>query len=91
MSACTHCTNSPTRLRRARGAAQWIVPGAILALLPKCPMCLAAYVMLWTGVGLSISTAGVIRTALLVLSLVMLAYVVLRRAYLFTTTHTKKD
>jgi hypothetical protein len=72
------CCHAPSRIaafrRRATGAAGWVVPGTVLALLPKCPACLAAYVALWTGVGLSISAAARVRTSLMVLSIALLMY-----------------
>jgi hypothetical protein len=59
--------------------AGWIIPGATLALLPKCPACVAAYIALATGVGISFSAATYIRTSLLVASVVVLLYVAARR------------
>jgi hypothetical protein len=63
-SACCDAAGgreTPTRLRRAREVAAWVVPSAILVLVPKCPACLAAHVALWTGLGLSLSAAACLR------------------------------
>ena len=60
-------TGSSKFIRRAVDLIGWIVPGAVLALVPKCPMCFAAYIALWTGIGLSISAAIYLRVSLLVL------------------------
>lgn len=42
-----------------------ILSGAALVCMPKCPLCLAAYVALFTGAGLSVEKASHLRTALL--------------------------
>lgn len=68
-----------TRLGRVREAAGWILPGALLALLPKCPLCLAAYVALGTGLTLSYSSAHILLRALTVLCLGALALCIVRR------------
>jgi hypothetical protein len=82
MSACRDGAcgrQTPTGARGVRDILAWVVPSAILALLPKCPACLAAYVALWTGLGLSISTATYLRWALLLLCVTSLLFLIVER------------
>jgi hypothetical protein len=58
----------PARPRRRGEFAGWLLSGAALVLMPKCPACLAAYIALATGIGVSFSTATRLRTLLLLLS-----------------------
>ncbi len=44
---------------------RWALPITVLALVPKCPGCVAAYVLLFTGIGLSIPAAAAMRWALI--------------------------
>ena len=59
---------------RCRGVAGWVVPASVLALMPKCPMCVAAYVAAGTGLGMSVSAASYLRTSALALSVTELVY-----------------
>jgi len=53
--------------RRISRTAGWLVPAAILAVLPKCPMCFVIYFAMLTGVGLSVATAAHVRAVLVVM------------------------
>jgi hypothetical protein len=74
-----HSSPSPTPSRR-----RWeIVAGAlsigVWIFMPKCPVCLAAHVALWTGLGLSFAEAAYFRWSLLFSSGVLLCYLVVRQ------------
>ena len=55
----------PSVARRRYAWAKCSLPTLILALLPKCPACFAAYVALGTGISLSVAAASVLRTLLI--------------------------
>jgi hypothetical protein len=51
-----------------------LAPALILSFIPKCPGCIAAYIALTTGVGVSFTTAAFIRDALLAICITSLVY-----------------
>src|SRR4030095_370855 len=79
MSAQSCCSATTGWRRHGIEIAGWIGPGAAFALLPKCPACVAAYVALITGVGISVSAAAYLRTAMMIACGTALLYVAARR------------
>ncbi len=63
---CTGEGPSRRLARRRTGAAASMLPGAVLALLPKCPLCLAAWLTVATGVGVSAPAAARVRGLIVV-------------------------
>lgn len=81
MTACCNAAcdrRTPTWVRRAREILSWLFPSAILALMPKCPVCLAVHVMLWTGLGLSLSTAACLRWGITFLCVASLLFLIVK-------------
>jgi hypothetical protein len=64
--------------RRCCANAGLLVPSAVVALLPKCPACLAAYLALGTGVGVSVTAAQWLQTVVIALCAASLYVLALR-------------
>jgi hypothetical protein len=96
MSACCHAApegKAPTRMRKAREILAWACPSALLVFMPKCPVCLAAYVALWSGLGLSLTTATYLRWALIMLCVAALLFLTIKRRHHIKTifNHFKQE
>ncbi len=69
----------PGLLRRGWRSIQWLFPATLLVLIPKCPLCMVAYIALFTGgVGITVSTARWIQVLMLVFCLTSLGYFAVR-------------
>src|SRR5436189_2379119 len=77
---CCEDLRSRTFIRHCIDIAGWLVPSVILGLLPKCPVCLGAYVAVWTGIGLSFSAATHLRASLLILCVGLILLLATRNA-----------
>lgn len=70
---------SPQPAPRRLPALGWLGPGAMLVLMPKCPACMAGYIAVLTGLGVSLSTAALVRYGLMTLCVMTLVCLVIKR------------
>jgi hypothetical protein len=67
MSCCKAQTGRRTRQSWWQSASGCVGSGTLLVLLPKCPLCIAAYLTLWTGAGAALPVATHLRPTLAIL------------------------
>lgn len=72
------CACGPVPRRPARAAAS-ILSGLLLLILPKCPLCLAAWLTVATGLTISAATVTWMRTGILLLWTAAVAVFLWRR------------
>lgn len=70
-------------LRRIRLGIKWLFPTTLMVLMPKCPMCLAAYIALFTGLELSFTTARWLYITLWAFCILSLSYLFLKLTVTF--------
>jgi len=87
MGTCCHRTGKSRVIEVIR----WAVPGAILALIPKCPLCFAAYLALIGGIGLSLPVAAVVQKALVALCVASLFVLTYRRIRNFVARRSMRS
>src|SRR5438270_11537618 len=61
--------------QRGFALAKFSLPTLILALLPKCPACFAAYIALGTGISVSVTAASFLRSTLVAICVAALVWV----------------
>jgi len=66
--------SSRTLMQRFIGMIKIVMPPLMLTLIPKCPVCLAGYIAVATGLGISITTATYLRFLLIILCAGSLLY-----------------
>jgi hypothetical protein len=79
MSSQANPVKRTSHMRRLLHTVKCGIPGAVLVLLPKCPVCMAAWISVATGFGISVSAAGYLRMSLIVLCIISLCYFVITR------------
>lgn len=82
-SALLACASQEQRahspwLGRAALCLKWAIPVTVLAIIPKCPVCIAGYVLLFTGMSLSVSVVAGVRWGLIALSVLAIAWLIIR-------------
>lgn len=79
---CCVAGRAPHHLaRRVSEATASILPAAFLILLPKCPLCLAAWLTVATGVSFSVAGAAWLRWSIVLLWVGSLGVAIWRRRF----------
>ena len=77
MKSLACCKDRPRRAGVGKGgvaqAAGVVFSSLMLIVMPKCPVCMAAYVALMTGISISTAVASHLRLGLLIVCLSVLA------------------
>ena len=67
------------RQRGARGVLAILLPGVAWLAMPKCPLCIAGYLALFTGVGVSAGFAAGLRALVISVTLAAVFLFAIRR------------
>jgi len=78
MNCCHVQTGLRPRRSWWRGAGGSVGSGVLLVLLPKCPLCIAAYLALWTGASVAMPVATRLRPVLEIVFIVSVALLLVR-------------
>lgn len=78
-AAIVNTTASSNFFKRGIRSLKPLLPAFLLAIIPKCPFCLAAYVALGTGIGLSVTSARYLYITLLCAGIIPLSLFAARR------------
>lgn len=62
------CRGAKSLAAKAGAGLRWLAPATVLAIMPKCPVCLAAYLAMATGLGVSVTAAAYVRSGLILAS-----------------------
>ena len=73
---------SEPRWRSWQSTGACVGSGAMLVLLPKCPMCIAAYIAMVTGAGIAAPLAGHLRFVMSIIFVASLGFLLVRRLLL---------
>lgn len=77
--------------RRLSGAGASILSGAALVLLPKCPLCLAAWLTAATGVGVSAAAAARLRGLTVAVTVAAMAFAAAQAIWRSTRAHESRE
>jgi hypothetical protein len=78
MNCCKVLTGRRPQHSWWHGTSGCVGSGALLVLLPKCPMCIAAYLTLWTGAGVAMPVATHLRPMAATLFIVSALFLAVR-------------